>query len=445
MVTGVPQNSSYSASSVQPVKAKLPQKNRYETSHFKSISFHVHETPDRKILSLQKKALENKPRKKTQPCFDASSSSIEPSPGGKRKYTQVPADSVKKPLLPINNTAAHRSPNEIHYSSNAPSPTSSENPPILTNSPPAVRPLGFNLSFARLKFDDIITIARQSLEFLAQMPGIVNLRPSCLNFEPDSRCLTVLTDNQNDNVQLFTSSFYQCPEALLEGPIDRLDDIWSLGCILFELWTNEPLFVTDLPLSPNILLHQMYYRIGKPTKQFLQKCRDSERYFILDPEVQFRQNLLIAPVLWKDCIQLAGLSKRIAQEKIDGFIQLLEQMLTYENKCPPHILLNNPIFQNDIRVYLPLDFTITDKITIYRNSEMEARLYYHSAQPLSAVHVDGSATQPYLHIPRDPSDQYIVFIERNGRKWIPECLSIKDGDRIAFLTLEVQTAATSPA
>lgn len=442
MVTRTSQISSASISSEQTVRAKPRRKNPYETSHFKSVSFHVHEQVDPRLLSLRRNTFGNKPGKETRTSFDSPSAEA----NGKRKYTPLPAGSVKKPALPIDTTATHQRhlpPNEIHYPS-APLPAPSEISPILTYSLPAVQHLGFKPSLTRLNFDTIVTIAKQSLEFLAQMPGVVNLRPSFLNFEPDSRCLTVLMDNQNDNVQLITSPFYQCPEALLEGTIDRLADVWSLGCILFELLTNEPLFVMDPSMHPNVLLHQMALQIGMPTKQFLQQCRGSERYFILEPEVQLRQNLLISSFFWKDRILLAGRSKGIAQEKINGFIQLLTQMLAYENRCPPQILLNNPLFQDDVRFYL-FGFTPADKISIYRNSEMEARLYDGSTQPLSVAHVDGSNLPPqtYLYMPRDPLDQYVVFVERNGIRLIPECLLLKDGAIFFFPEPEMQTPTTT--
>lgn len=38
------------------------------------------------------------------------------------------------------------------------------------------------------------------------------------------------------------SRFYRAPEVILRIPYSERVDIWSLGCILAELYTGEPLF-----------------------------------------------------------------------------------------------------------------------------------------------------------------------------------------------------------
>jgi len=38
------------------------------------------------------------------------------------------------------------------------------------------------------------------------------------------------------------SRFYRSPEVILRIPYNEKVDIWSLGCILAELYTGEPLF-----------------------------------------------------------------------------------------------------------------------------------------------------------------------------------------------------------
>jgi serine/threonine protein kinase len=38
------------------------------------------------------------------------------------------------------------------------------------------------------------------------------------------------------------SRFYRAPEVVLQLPYDEKIDVWSLGCVLFEVYTGEPLF-----------------------------------------------------------------------------------------------------------------------------------------------------------------------------------------------------------
>lgn len=40
---------------------------------------------------------------------------------------------------------------------------------------------------------------------------------------------------------------YSSPELILGMELDHKADMWSLGCILYELLTNEPLFPLTTP------------------------------------------------------------------------------------------------------------------------------------------------------------------------------------------------------
>ena len=50
--------------------------------------------------------------------------------------------------------------------------------------------------------------------------------------------------------QYIQSRFYRSPEVLLGIPYDLAIDVWSLGCILVEMHTGEPLFSGKDEVSP---------------------------------------------------------------------------------------------------------------------------------------------------------------------------------------------------
>jgi serine/threonine protein kinase len=52
------------------------------------------------------------------------------------------------------------------------------------------------------------------------------------------------------------SRFYRSPEVLLGMPYRLPIDVWSLGCVCFELFVGLPLF-------PGQNEHRMLYRISK--------------------------------------------------------------------------------------------------------------------------------------------------------------------------------------
>ena len=60
----------------------------------------------------------------------------------------------------------------------------------------------------------------------------------CLNPKPLSNTCFLCTQIY----QYIQSRFYRSPEVLLGVPYDLAIDMWSLGCILVEMHTGEPLF-----------------------------------------------------------------------------------------------------------------------------------------------------------------------------------------------------------
>lgn len=82
--------------------------------------------------------------------------------------------------------------------------------------------------------------------------------------------------------QYIQSRFYRSPEVLLGIPYDLAIDMWSLGCILVEMHTGEPLFsganehdqmnkiVEVLGMPPKHLLDQVCHllaRVIEPTSR----------------------------------------------------------------------------------------------------------------------------------------------------------------------------------
>lgn len=297
-----------------------------------------------------------------------------------------------------------------------------------------------------LKFDEIVTIAKQSLEILAEIQDPIYLNPLKMIYEPRSRKLSITSNPAIYFSQFVGGPFYLSPEMILGGTPASTTDTWSLGCILFELLTGEPLFVSG---QLNIMLHQMASQIGMPPRSFLQHCENSQMFFSLEPQVQFREPLQIAFMDWKTRVWLSGTSKGVPQKKIEGFIQLLEKMVSYQNRWPAHILLGDPLFQDDIRVYLPHNLSIGDKIFIYRASEMETRQYQPTSEnPSYCTYIDGSRIPipTFVHLPRDPFNQYFIVVERNGVQFPPDRLRLMNGYMLGFVTEDPsETNPTPPA
>ena len=59
--------------------------------------------------------------------------------------------------------------------------------------------------------------------------------------------------------QYIQSRFYRSPEVLLGIPYDLAIDMWSLGCILVEMHTGEPLFAGSNEVRETITLSPPFY------------------------------------------------------------------------------------------------------------------------------------------------------------------------------------------
>ena len=92
-------------------------------------------------------------------------------------------------------------------------------------------------------------ITRQCLEALEYLHGLgiihCDLKPENILIKSYSRCEIKVIDLgsscfQNDNLSLYVQSrSYRAPEVIIGLPYDQKIDIWSLGCILAELYSGD--------------------------------------------------------------------------------------------------------------------------------------------------------------------------------------------------------------
>ena len=103
----------------------------------------------------------------------------------------------------------------------------------------------------------IKSVARQVLTSLAFMHSLdlihCDLKPENILVKSYSKCEVkvidlgsscYVTDHLSSYVQ---SRSYRAPEVILGAPYNTKVDVWSLGCILAELYTGEVLFHNDSP------------------------------------------------------------------------------------------------------------------------------------------------------------------------------------------------------
>ncbi|KAF0923835.1 hypothetical protein E2562_007694 [Oryza meyeriana var. granulata] len=142
----------------------------------------------------------------------------------------------------------------------------------------------------------IQAIARQCLEALVYLHHLnivhCDLKPENILMKSYSRCEIKVIDLGSscfltDNLSLYVQSrSYRAPEVILGLPYDQKIDIWSLGCILAELYTGEVLFPNE---SVQIILARMIGTIGPIDMEMLALGQDTQKYFTEDYDL-FHKN-----------------------------------------------------------------------------------------------------------------------------------------------------------
>ena len=75
------------------------------------------------------------------------------------------------------------------------------------------------------------------------------------------------------------SRFYRAPEVILRIPYSEKVDIWSLGRILAELYTGEPLFPGNNEQEQLELIMEI---CGIPSSSVIDRSRKKDHYFDVD-------------------------------------------------------------------------------------------------------------------------------------------------------------------
>lgn len=130
------------------------------------------------------------------------------------------------------------------------------------------------------------TITRQCLEALCYLHdlGIIHcdLKPENILIKSYSKCEIKIIDLgsscfQTDNLCLYVQSrSYRAPEVILGLPYDEKIDLWSLGCILAELYSGEVLFPND---GVVMILARMIGLLGPIDMEMLVKGEETHKYF----------------------------------------------------------------------------------------------------------------------------------------------------------------------
>jgi len=160
-----------------------------------------------------------------------------------------------------------------------------------------------------------------------------DLKPENILFKSYSRCEVKVIDFGSscfvdDHLSSYVQSrSYRAPEVMLGLPYDQKIDLWSLGCIIAELWTGYVLFQND---SVQSLLARVLGILGTFPYHLMTKGKYVPQYFTQDgqlyqeiegppcPERGRRLHLLVP--------KKTSLRQRLRTDN-EAFLDFLEQLL----------------------------------------------------------------------------------------------------------------------
>jgi serine/threonine-protein kinase SRPK3 len=124
---------------------------------------------------------------------------------------------------------------------------------------------------------------------------------------------------------------YRAPEIILKHEYNEKCDMWSIGCILYELLTGKVLFLPIKSTRFNRDRHHIYDIIkclGKIPDEFVNKCSNKALFFCNNGLLKSVNKINYETIV--DLIQYNLKNKEISEDKIYLFSDLLLKLFEYD-------------------------------------------------------------------------------------------------------------------
>ncbi len=221
-----------------------------------------------------------------------------------------------------------------------------------------------------LAIDDVSKIARQMFEALAALKerGIIHadLNPANIIYYEQKKKAALTdfglsikeTDPLPDYIQ---THYYRSPEVVLKVPYDASVDIWSLGCVLYEIYCGQILFpIQGTEEDKDRIQHMRMIttRIGLPPASMVAATKINRLLLSQEPWASsythstFAKNRLLPPTqpLIRTNFLRSNIMNVARQRKDDlkdtgNLSDLIEQTVTYEYRLSPREALSHHLFQ----------------------------------------------------------------------------------------------------
>jgi serine/threonine protein kinase len=202
---------------------------------------------------------------------------------------------------------------------------------------------------------ELISIFRQMLLGLVEIKGTIHgdIKPDNILWNEAQQKLKLIdfglaqrsdAEKKHDVIQ---TAFYRCPDVILGKDYDESVDLWSVGCLIYELCTNQPLFEAfdndDREFENLQLLSEFMAILGKPPLSYLSDCNELVVSNYFDFKYGFPNKLKTSVQPNDNPYQ--DIYDTYPEEFAKLVIDLIQKMVCYEDRITPEEALKHPLFK----------------------------------------------------------------------------------------------------
>lgn len=210
------------------------------------------------------------------------------------------------------------------------------------------------LRFQGFSYEFLKNILHQLVQSLVELhnQGIIHcdLKPENILLEDYFSCKVKIVDFGSSSTKALSSvfyiqsRFYRAPEVILGIPYSSGIDVWSLGCIAYELMVGEPLFPGSSNTDQILKIHS-FYPSGLPLFM-LEHGAQTHMYF--DKENNFKINYS-GHTLTQQMMKEKIYSKPGTRRQHDLLIDFISKAInpSYLERALPNMLMKHPIFDEE--------------------------------------------------------------------------------------------------
>ncbi|KAF4498623.1 dis1-suppressing kinase dsk1 [Fusarium agapanthi] len=152
----------------------------------------------------------------------------------------------------------------------------------------------------------------------------------------------------------------RAPELVLMGEVDKSLDIWSFGCLVFELVTGQPLFCIpahhDRTEEDDNHILELQAKLGPLPDELYSRWETSSRYYTIDRKLyncqlggvgEGEEPLMLEQTSMEETFDLT--TPDLTDEEAEKFKRLIRRILQYDPSKRPIIkdILRDPWFAED--------------------------------------------------------------------------------------------------